>query len=169
MSIACTRFIRVVLACGLAAALAPLPALAGSAPPPPCWQQLLNESFSGRITTIYPHHCYTQALKRIPAVARIYGNEAQQITQAMNLAQQNKLPPNQPGATASSTASHSWLWRAVHKFDPGSSDAFPTPLLILGALAILLVIAGIAGMLWQRSHPRDSAPPAPSSDPPAPS
>jgi hypothetical protein len=41
---------------------------------------------------------------------------------------------------------------------PGSTDAFPLPLLILGALAIVLVIAGGAGMIWQRSHPRDEPP-----------
>jgi hypothetical protein len=169
MSTAHARLIRVLVACGLAAALMPLPALADSAPAPPCWQQLLNESYSGQITTIYPHQCYTEALKRIPAVARIYGNETQQITQAMILAKQNKLPPGSGGASANSSSSHSTVWKVVHKFDPGSSDAFPTPLLVLGALAILLVIAGIAGMLWQRSHPRDSAPPTPSSDPPAPS
>jgi cobalamin biosynthesis Mg chelatase CobN len=41
---------------------------------------------------------------------------------------------------------------------PGSTDAFPLPLLILGALAILLVLAGAVGMLWQRSHPRQEPP-----------
>jgi hypothetical protein len=44
---------------------------------------------------------------------------------------------------------------ALDKLNPGNPDSFPLPLLILGALAILLVIAGGAGMLWQRTHPRD--------------
>ena len=47
------------------------------------------------------------------------------------------------------------LGGALDKLNPGNPDSFPLPLLILGALAIILVIAGAAGMLWQRSHPRD--------------
>jgi len=47
------------------------------------------------------------------------------------------------------------LGGALDKLNPGNPDSFPLPLLILGALAILLVIAGAGGMLWQRSHPRD--------------
>jgi hypothetical protein len=44
---------------------------------------------------------------------------------------------------------------ALADITPGDPQAFPLPLLILGALAIVLVIAGAIGMLWQRSHPRD--------------
>ncbi len=43
---------------------------------------------------------------------------------------------------------------ALAKITPGDSQSFPLPLLILGALAIILVVGGIAGMFWQRSHPR---------------
>jgi cobalamin biosynthesis Mg chelatase CobN len=39
---------------------------------------------------------------------------------------------------------------ALDKLNPGSADSFPLPLLILGALAILLVLAGIGGMIWRR-------------------
>jgi hypothetical protein len=49
---------------------------------------------------------------------------------------------------------------ALADITPGDPQAFPLPLLILGALAILLVIAGAIGMIWQRSHPRDEPPPA---------
>jgi hypothetical protein len=43
---------------------------------------------------------------------------------------------------------------ALADITPGDPQAFPLPLLILGALAIVLVVAGAIGMLWQRSHPR---------------
>ena len=46
----------------------------------------------------------------------------------------------------------------LDRLNPGNPDSFPLPLLILGALAIFLLIAGGAGMLWQRFHPgNDSA------------
>ncbi len=40
--------------------------------------------------------------------------------------------------------------RALDKLNPGEADSFPLPLLILGALAILLVGAGVVGMIWRR-------------------
>ena len=57
----------------------------------------------------------------------------------------NTTPPKKTGG----------IGGALDKLNPGNPDSFPLPLLILGALAILLVIAGAGGMLWQRSHPRD--------------
>lgn len=40
--------------------------------------------------------------------------------------------------------------RALDKLNPGEADSFPLPLLILGGLAILLVAAGVVGMIWRR-------------------
>jgi cobalamin biosynthesis Mg chelatase CobN len=37
---------------------------------------------------------------------------------------------------------------------PGGADSFPLPLLILGLLAIVLVLAGVGGMLWRRYQDR---------------
>jgi cobalamin biosynthesis Mg chelatase CobN len=45
------------------------------------------------------------------------------------------------------------------KLTPGGPQSFPLPLLILGALAILLVAAGAAGMIWRRLQERDSGNP----------
>ena len=60
-----------------------------------------------------------------------------------------------PISTTTPPKKSSGIGGALDKLNPGNPDSFPLPLLILGALAILLVIAGGAGMLWQRSHPRD--------------
>ena len=33
----------------------------------PCWKQLVNEWYSGAITTIYPQPCYSEAIRRLPS------------------------------------------------------------------------------------------------------
>jgi cobalamin biosynthesis Mg chelatase CobN len=48
--------------------------------------------------------------------------------------------------------------RALDKLNPGDADSFPLPLLILGALAILLVAAGVVGMIWRRMDRGDPGP-----------
>jgi hypothetical protein len=136
-------------------ALAPLSATAADgakAKPVPCWVTLLNDSYDGTISAIYPLKCYPEAIKHIPAVAQIYGSVKEEIVQAEHLALLNKLPkPATPTASTSNSGPCNFLCRLV----PGNPNSFPTPLIVLGLLAILLIIAGIAGMLWQRSHPRD--------------
>jgi cobalamin biosynthesis Mg chelatase CobN len=43
---------------------------------------------------------------------------------------------------------------AIKDLTPGGADSFPLPLLILGFLAILLVLAGVGGMAWRRYQGR---------------
>jgi hypothetical protein len=44
------------------------------------------------------------------------------------------------------------LTGALRNSSPGGADSFPLPLLILGIIAIVLVLAGVGGMLWRRYH-----------------
>ena len=67
------------------------------------------------------------------------------------------VQPPPPTPTSSPRKKHG-ISGALADITPGDPQAFPLPLLILGALAILLVLAGAAGMLWQRSHPREDPP-----------
>jgi hypothetical protein len=67
-----------------------------------------------------------------------------------------QAPP--PTPTSSPKKKKHGISGALADITPGDPQAFPLPLLILGALAILLVLAGAAGMLWQRSHPREDPP-----------
>jgi hypothetical protein len=132
----------------------------------PCWVNLLNDWYDGVINNTYPLPCYNQALKHLPAVAAIYGGAREDIIAARNAAAHHKPPPGEsqkpPPTTTSSKAKAHGVTRWLDALVPGNPNSFPTPLLILGLLAILLVIAGAIGMLWQRSHPRDDD--APESD-----
>jgi hypothetical protein len=154
------RLIRVVALCALLAALAPLPGTAARSGQPTkstvaCWVTLLNDLYDGTISNIYPIPCYAQAIKHLPPVAQIYGSAKDDIIAARQAALVGKLPPGHPVTTASSSSDKGGLTGFLDRLVPGNPNSFPTPLLILGLLAILLIIAGIAGMLWQRSHPRD--------------
>jgi cobalamin biosynthesis Mg chelatase CobN len=44
------------------------------------------------------------------------------------------------------------LTGALRNSSPGGADSFPLPLLILGIIAVVLVLAGVGGMLWRRYH-----------------
>ena len=59
-------------------------------------------------------------------------------------------------APTTTTSGKGPVIKAIDRINPSSPTAFPLPLLILGALAILLVLAGLGGMLYRRYAGGDS-------------
>lgn len=133
-----------------------------------CWKLLLNEWYGGAITTIYPLHCYRQAIDHLPADIAVYSSAKDDIQAAELAATRGKAaPPEKTKLPPSITTAGGTLDQNPPKkkhgiagifadITPGNPQAFPLPLLVLGALAILLVVAGGGGMVWQRSHPGDA-------------
>jgi hypothetical protein len=141
----------------------------------PCWKSLLNEWYSGRIQHIYPLHCYQDALKHLPADVSTYSSARDDIERALQSARSAATkaghtitpatlikPAKIPGFTSIGRGGktvtvnepkrqkNKGLAGVADKFDPGSPSSLPIPLLILAALALVLVAAGAAGMLWKR-------------------
>ena len=149
-----------VVAC---AALAIFAAPAAAAPPP-CWKSLLNDWYDGHIDHTYPVPCYRQAISHLPRDVQNYSSAKDDILRALQAAIH---PPKTPTTTSTGTTTtattgttttpkkhRSPVSNAIRKLTPGGADAFPLPLLILGLLALLLIAAGIAGMVWRRIQDR---------------
>jgi Alphavirus glycoprotein J len=140
----------------------------------PCWKLLLNDWYDGTINKTYPIPCYHQAINHLPTDVQVYSSARDDIERALQQAIATKKHPAGSTVTTpttpTTTSSHSTsqttstavtpihkpppggLPGAVKHITPGGADAFPLPLLILGILAIVLVLAGVGGMLWRRYH-----------------
>jgi hypothetical protein len=140
----------------------------------PCWKLLLNDWYDGTINNLYPIPCYHQAIEHLPTDVEVYSSARDDINRALQQAvrkqrtsgkQQTTISPAPAPTTKGRTTSTSTtttpttttkkkkkgpIGRAIRDITPGGADSFPLPLLILGLLAILLVLAGVGGMLWRR-------------------
>jgi hypothetical protein len=162
----------------VAAVARPLPAAAAT----PCWKALLNDWYDGRIDNTYPLHCYSDALKHLPADVQTYSSAHDDILRALQNAKAElkrsgtKITPNTPvppagkpptkttghgnnnGSTTTSTTSqppgrkppNGGLPSAVDKVNHSSPSSIPLPLIVLGALALLLIAAGGIGLIAKR-------------------
>jgi hypothetical protein len=139
-----------------------------AAAPPPCWKTLLNDWYDGHIDHTYPLPCYHQAIVHLPRDVQNYSSAKDDILRALAIASQKTTPPtttsttgqsSTPTTTTTTTTTtpkkhRSPFGNAIKRLTPGGADAFPLPLLILGFLALLLILAGIAGMVWRRYQGR---------------
>jgi hypothetical protein len=166
-----------VVVLSLAAAVArPLPAAAAT----PCWKALLNDWYDGRIDNTYPIHCYSDALKHLPADVQTYSSAHDDILRALQNAKSElkrkgtkitpdtlvppaAKPPTKPTGNGTTTGSQTTttqppgrkppgggLPSAVDKVNHSSPSSVPLPLIVLGALALLLIAAGGIGLLAKR-------------------
>ena len=147
----------------------------------PCWKQLLNDWYDGRIDNTYPVHCYREALKHLPSDVQTYSSAHDDILRALQsaIAKQKKankkvsdntlLPPQTGGGSGGSgggtghgttdTSSSGQPGRdngggLAGKVSSDNPSSVPTPLLVLGGLALLLVAAGAAGLIAKRVQAR---------------
>ena len=154
---------RALVVCCAALAVFAAPAAAA---PPPCWKTLLNDWYDGHIDHTYPIPCYHQAIAHLPRDVQNYSSAKDDILRALQVAISNQKgggttttvtgvssTPTTP-TTTTTTKHRSPFGNAIRKLTPGGADAFPLPLLILGLLALLLVLAGLGGMAWRRYQGR---------------
>jgi hypothetical protein len=145
----------------------------------PCWKLLINDWYDGTINNLYPIPCYHQAISHLPTDVKVYSSAADDINRALAIAVRKQKTSHKtqttitPGPTTTSTKTTSTpgttttkkkkkgpISTAIRDITPGGADSFPLPLLILGLLAILLVLAGVGGMLWRR-YQGGGGPPSP--------
>ena len=151
----------------------------------PCWKQLINDWYDGRIEKIYPKHCYREAIRHLPKDAEIYSNARSDIERALQAALVGKLPPpngtgkgkgkgkgtrpkgsrgngtNTVNANGGTPPESGLSSRLLEKLGPSKADSLPVPLLVLGGLALLLMAAGGAGVIARRVQERRAGPPPP--------
>jgi hypothetical protein len=140
-----------------------------AAAPPPCWKTLMTEWYGGSIKHIYPFHCYRDAIAHLPRDVQTYSSAKDDIQRALQqaiAAQKNggTVPTTTSasvtsgttttGGTTTTTKKRGGLPGVIRHLTPGGADSFPLPLLILGLLAILLVLAGVGGLVWRRYQGR---------------
>jgi hypothetical protein len=176
------RFVPLVAALALLAALA-----VGAAVPPsaeaakPCWRQLLNDWYDGRIDRAYPIRCYREAIRNLPADVKTYSSAQEDLERALQAAisrnggnapgvvppsgEGRSLPPEEeqgggvpggggpsdPDDPAASPEDERGVLAAI---EPANADSIPVPLLVLAAVALLLLAAAGAGFVARRIQER---------------
>jgi hypothetical protein len=159
---------RLLVLAAVAAGLV-LPTTAGAAVP--CRDRIYNDWYhDGRIASSYPTSCYRDALKHVPADARVYTSLSTDIKSALLASlrrQQGKPAPKQVGhglqAIGHGAPGTGQLVTSLGTSKPhdqalggstgatssapvaGTSSSTPLPILVLGGLALVLAGAGAIG------------------------
>src|ERR671917_1871332 len=49
----------------------------------PCWKQVINDWYDGRIDNVYPAHCYSEAIAHLPEDVQTYSSAKDEINRAL--------------------------------------------------------------------------------------
>jgi hypothetical protein len=147
---------------------------------PICWKQVINDwENNGRIDNVYAPPCYTQAIQHLNQYPDIkgYSNVIQDIQAALFAVLHEEGrgggdgtsgPSSSPvgpagGPTTPATSDSGPInWLSNH-LAPGNAQSVPLPLLVLGGLALLLLLAAAGTWLARRiqTNRMKPRPPAP--------
>jgi hypothetical protein len=168
---------RCILVAGCALLAATLVAPAPAAAATPCWRQVVDDWFDGRIDGTYAPHCYQDALQHLPADARAYTTAASDIQRALLASIRTRRAPARRAVSSPGTRSLESVRRPEPSAIPvrgerplferiagigasGGAASLPLPILLVGVLTALLVgAAGLSrlGHRW-RAHGSSSQP-----------
>jgi hypothetical protein len=149
-----------------AAALAFLGLAAPASAAKPCWYQVQNDWYRhGQVQGTYPVHCYVEAIKKLPEDSKTYSSAPDDIRRAMLLAIRTERGGGpggpSPGATGkpsgggtSSSGGHGFVGSVFDTFAPKNANGVPVPLIVLGVVALLLLLAGGASVVARRVQSR---------------
>jgi hypothetical protein len=147
-----------------------------------CDLAVINDwSDNNRVDKIYAIPCYTQAIQRLSTYPDLegYSSAADDIHDALLAALRQDRggggtggpssgPPDTsgPGSGTSSKPDKSIVARISDRLGPGNAQSIPLPLLVLGGLALLLLLAAGATWIARRFQARRMSPaPAPARRP----
>lgn len=133
---------------------------------------------NGRVDKIYPLHCYDDAIDGLPVDVVDYSSAKEDIQRALQLAIRGKLVPKKdtrdptpggtvpgsnggggkggptPGDDGSGNSGGGVFNDTLNKVGSDDASSVPIPLLVLGSIALLLVLAGSAGYVVRRVQAR---------------
>jgi hypothetical protein len=137
------------------------PAAAGTTP---CWKQVINDWYDGRIDNIYPAHCYQEAIAHLPEDVQTYSSAKDEINRALFASLRHdrdgfggapgggSLGPSDGGLSGPSDgdAPGGILARLLESLGPSNAESVPLPLLVLAAIALLLLAAAGGSFVARR-------------------
>jgi hypothetical protein len=158
------------------------PAAAGTTP---CWKQVINDWYDGRIDNIYPAHCYQEAIAHLPEDVQTYSSAKDEINRALYASLRHdrdgggglggSLGPTAsgPSSPGGGEAPGGALTRLLESLGPSNAESVPLPLLVLAVIALLLLGAAAASFIARRiqaqrqlAGARPATAPAPARDGP---
>jgi hypothetical protein len=134
----------------------------------PCWKQVINDWFDGRIDGTYPIHCYQEAISHLPEDVQTYSSAKDEIRRALLAAIRHDRPEldevDQQGdgtaalaGPAGSDPPGGALTRVLEWIGPSNAESVPLPLIVLAAIALLLLGAAGASFVARRLQARRPA------------